>query len=393
MPYGVLPYISGVSSIPGQEDLVNSLIAQLEGPQIPPPPTAPGRGPLWARILGPIGDALVAGGTIRRGGTPAAMGPYQSSVVRRGQDYRDALAAYNEQTGKQQASAADFRNRVRVGQFERDQELQNAEEMARLKANTPTPEDPLRVRTLDETIRHNKAMEGKQAQTAEPKPTIVYDKDGQAHWAFPPDAAHPGGTLVPAGFSKPPAQAQAGMPEALDNAEYLLDKMQGHFDTAVAKHSPFERTMMSQPAQSQYGVISGPAGYLDPDAAIHERNRHLVATALAAPLTGSRRGQAQIIQHIAAGLPSYSDNPVVADEFYKQMHAVIANLRRAYPSGIAKGEASDSVYLSELDDAISQARAQAQAAASGAPARQTPTPSASPVDDILKEYDAAHPKP
>lgn len=189
---------------------------------------------------------------------------------------------------------------------------------------------------------------------------------------------------------KQPA-ATAGMSQALTNAEYLLDKMQSHFDAAVKKHHPMERWFVGGPASSEHGLISGPAGYADPDAAIHERNRNLVAIALAAPLTGSRRGQQMIVDQIKGGLPSYSDNPKVADEFYKQMHAVIANLRTAYPGDLVT-DADDAVYLADVLDAIKDARTKAkQKASGGTPETAEPTVAPTPgggqsrMKDLLNE--------
>lgn len=380
-----LPLMGNTAGTTGdpQADLIAKMIKALDMAPAPAPPPAPEAIGKVRRFFGGLGDAISAMGAVRAGHAPPAMGQFAAMMRERElmnqrlqEDYRKRLDTVNE-------ANRNLRNTITMIALKPGQTIgpKDAADLARQQA------------ALDETIRHNKAAEAQAASPRpekEPLPHLVKNKKG----FYEPVDPRTGNSLITGKPVEGPASQQAaGMPEALNNAEYLLDKMQSHYEEAVAKHSPAARMATGGAAASKNAYISGTAGYIDPDSAIHERNRNLVAVALAAPITGSRRGQQQVMDQIKTGLPSYVDNPVVAHEFYKQMHAVIANLRQAYPNGIQGGDAGDAVYLMELQDAIRTARQKAEQEAAkigqGGVAPGTPPtePTPDPVMDILNNFD------
>ena len=415
MPYGPPDEDVQTPSLPGinQGGELDPKIAQLlqimkllGNPAAPTPPPQPEPLKKWQKILfggtgrdflGSIGDSLAAQSSVLAGGAPPAIGAHAMQVRQRQMDQAKLMEDYNTQVERQNSSQEDFKRQIALQYMQGQNQMDVANVRQQKEPKSPILNerdrrvgnqnriirqilDPNSLETLSQGDLGLSANQPTEKTASETKPSIVYDKTGKAFWAYPPDAEKPGGSLIEVGFSKAANQAEAGMSEALNNAEYLLDKMQSHYDKAVKVHGPAERAFLSMPVSSKNPMISGPAGNMDPDAAIHERNRHMVAVALAAPLTGSRRGQAQIIQHISDGLPKYGDNPRIATEFYKQMHAVIANLRQAYPSGIPKNDAGDAVYLSELEDTINLARENAVAASEGRKTTTLPLP-ANPTGD------------
>lgn len=120
----------GASMRPDTEDendpgaLVEQLLSRLEQVPVPAPPqTRPSQ-----RILGSIGDALLAMATVRAGGAPPAMGPFAASQARIAQEYRDAKRSAEE-------SNIENRNRVRIGAFEEELRRKREKEVATIRGS------------------------------------------------------------------------------------------------------------------------------------------------------------------------------------------------------------------------------------------------------------------
>jgi len=121
LPGGVGP----APVLPGQgapADTVAELLSQLEGFQPPPPPTLTPR----QRIAGTIGDALLAMATVKAGGVPPPLGPFQARQQQIQDEFRQ---------GQQQAELAnrDLRNRIRIGAFEDRQQAKSEEAKERIR--------------------------------------------------------------------------------------------------------------------------------------------------------------------------------------------------------------------------------------------------------------------
>lgn len=138
---------------------VQQLMKLLETPS-PTPPRKIGPG---INILGALGDALQAKAAVMAGGAPPDMGPFQRLKLGRQEQYRAEKEAADRQ-------AMDLRNRIRIGEFDRqEQERIKAEERQRdevIRQQDIAREDKRFQQTLAQT-QQRVDLEARRAKLAE----------------------------------------------------------------------------------------------------------------------------------------------------------------------------------------------------------------------------------
>lgn len=169
----------------------------------------------------------------------------------------------------------------------------------------------------------------------------------------------------------------AGIQQQLDNVARLMREMKSNY--RAGPKSTGRRALGTASANILGGEIGGSLGLsgvasgIDPHAVIHERDRAAAATALAFPLTGSRRSMEGARQSLMQVIPHYSDPPNVWDVFDRQMTDLVATARRM-PWG-DDPEGSAEAYGNGIDAAVT-AMNEAKAA--------TPAPASAPAGADLR---------
>lgn len=164
-PFPVLPYTDapqqGAQDESSPEALVARLLASLERGTTEPPPALSGS----RRLLGPLGDALMAAATVRAGGAPPQIGAF-------GAEQASRQAAYERRLEENARADRSLRNAVRIGamqmgnrqmigpldQAKLDMDKQRLAEETRYHTgiiNKP----PAGAQINPETERHNREME------------------------------------------------------------------------------------------------------------------------------------------------------------------------------------------------------------------------------------------
>jgi hypothetical protein len=189
---------------------------------------------------------------------------------------------------------------------------------------------------------------------------LGYDEQGKAMW-FPKPGAGPLKAipaLDPQGgqVRKSPPANLLGIQQQLDTVQTLVGEMRSNYQQGPT--SGIKRgvgtagaNLFSRGVGAQLG-LSGLASQLDQHAVIHERDREAAATALAFPLTGSRRSVEGARQSLLNIIPHYSDPPEVWQTFDRQMQQLVENARRM-PWGENPDSAQD-LYGQMLESVVGQ---------------------------------------
>jgi hypothetical protein len=112
---------------------VEELLRTLEQTPAPQAPPEYKKVPVWARILGVIGDALSASGAVRAGGRPADIGQFQGYLQNRRANYQAQLQEYQKRSHETEAANRMLRNNVRIGFSEDTRRREREEAIAKIR--------------------------------------------------------------------------------------------------------------------------------------------------------------------------------------------------------------------------------------------------------------------
>lgn len=395
-----LPWISSTGDDPGVA-MVHKLMSTMGiSPAIEtmPMPQQP-QLKTWQRILGAIGDGLMARAAVQSGGQPQP-GAFFRAQMERQKAFRDAL-------NEAMATNVKTRNTVRLGMAEEAQKAEDARRLAAIKTKPALKErlgvvgseihkirdvvDPTTGETLythdlgpapqgyayqqdlngniiqfptsgppqgstgGGPIGASTGVRGKPTASANPK-TMTDEAGNQLQFDAKTGKWIPSVDLSGKNVKKAPSANLQGIQQQLDNASLLLANMRANYNQALKQgQGGIIRgvgTAIANTAGGETGAkfgLSGLAGKLNAKALKHERDREAVATSLAFPLTGSRRSVEGARQSLLRIIPHFSDPPDVWKFFEDQMREVIANSRKM-PWGTTVNNAD--TYAADLDRAM-----------------------------------------